>query len=68
MLKSPALEIEREIERAIDERLIIQADRSTYRSLAEQCTERLKHLRDYIAELEQALAAALFPPRLVLST
>lgn len=68
MLKSRANEIEREIERAIDETIATKAARTTWRTMADDCTDKLRRLRDYIAQLELALADAILPPKLVLAT
>lgn len=51
------VEIESEIEDLVEQRLIIQADRSFYRRCELACTEKMKWIRDRIAELEQILLA-----------
>lgn len=59
------MEIQDEIERVVERRLLIQADRSLYRNLEMACTEKLKQLRDYLADLERAAQQLLMPTPLI---
>ena len=55
------VKIDEEIEGLIDQRLIAQADRSTYRVCVDACTARMRWIRDRIHELEQARLLLLNP-------
>lgn len=56
-----AVRLEEEIEAVIDQKLSIKADRSMWRRLADECTERLKDLNKIYVELE-ARREQLFGP------